>query len=955
MTNGREITLPLGFSKPPHIPNINTNERPPVTTTAFATTTPGNTSFAYRATTLTDPTPMISPIFIEANYEILKSLLKDRRRQIRNEDLQTKLEYFSEDYEEEREMEPRPEQTREVTPPIRMRSTRVRRQRETVVGFKEVWNREVSRTRKNTEGNRPSKARVGKNGRREMDLPPFLAAYLTGNPSVRGTSVYPPQGGYIPQTFLNGLFANPTGSVIPFVCWIEDYPLPDGLKIPSHVGSYNGKGDPNNFLHLFEGAIYMQKWLMPVACHMQSSNHTLASKRGSRRRTWQFTTSNKEKTRVSELSPLDLPSTYKGLMEKTYTWIEAREVATKGALNDRRDNFKRKGSQKLRAASSYVGKQAITRHVQSVQLSHLVKGIKKEMEKTSDSQRGEKKEKITTPAKAPILMINQEEACIRNSISKSPTLEGNEIAFPQIRCKEKQRTSLVNTKGVLGFTDAEEKITVNSKYPEQIVTIEKQLLEHFKESVTGRAPVEYSFRYECGHKSPLQIRNDMTGIPRTLTFDGKPFNTEHKLNEYSHIKPIKQKRRSIGPDRSTATYINKAYPKDCYPLPEIGWKVESLAGFHLKCFLDAYKGYHQIQMAEEDEDKTVFFVGEGVYCYRKMPFGLKNAGATYQRLVDQVFNDQIGRNLEAYVDDMVIKSSSEEDMLTDIKETFQSANKWRSSNDVSRSFDIKHKRNFIREKGRRTARRLRRYFQAHTTAILTNSPIKQALTKPKKSGHVAKWAIELGGHDIVFRARGRKTDTKLEETKPSCEWKLFTDRASSFDGSGAGLMLIDPEGKEYTYALRFEFETTNNEAEYEELLAGLRIAQEMEIINLVIFVDSQLLNKKVDALSKLALMTFEHLTKEVLVEVLARRSIEEKEVLQVETKEDESWMTPIHKYLLSGLLPEDSKESRKIRIKAPQYKLIRGSLYKKSFYTPWLRCIAPPKTDDVIKETHEDS
>ncbi|GKC54209.1 hypothetical protein Tco_1076954, partial [Tanacetum coccineum] len=73
----------------------------------------------------------------------------------------------------------------------------------------------------------------------------------------------------------------------------------------------------------------------------------------------------------------------------------------------------------------------------------------------------------------------------------------------------------------------------------------------------------------------------------------------------------------------------------------------------------------------------------------------------------------------------------------------------------------------------------------------------------------------------------------------------------------------------------------------------------------------------------------------------------EKEVLQVKTKEEESWMTPIHKYLRSGLLPEDSKESRKIRIKAPHYKMIRGSLYKKYFYTSWLRCIAPPKTDDL--------
>ncbi|GJT17566.1 reverse transcriptase domain-containing protein [Tanacetum coccineum] len=76
-------------------------------------------------------------------------------------------------------------------------------------------------------------------------------------------------------------------------------------------------------------------------------------------------------------------------------------------------------------------------------------------------------------------------------------------------------------------------------------------------------------------------------------------------------------------------------------------------------------------MAEEDEDKTSFFTREGVYCYRKMPFSLKNTRATYQRLVDKVFNNQIGRNLKAYVDDMVIKSTLEEDMLEDIKETFQ--------------------------------------------------------------------------------------------------------------------------------------------------------------------------------------------------------------------------------------------------------------------------------------------
>ncbi|GKA72863.1 reverse transcriptase domain-containing protein [Tanacetum coccineum] len=76
-------------------------------------------------------------------------------------------------------------------------------------------------------------------------------------------------------------------------------------------------------------------------------------------------------------------------------------------------------------------------------------------------------------------------------------------------------------------------------------------------------------------------------------------------------------------------------------------------------------------MAEEDEEKTAFYAGEGVFRYKKMPFGLKNAGETYQRLVDKVFSHQIGRNLKAYVDDMVIKSTSEREMLKDIQETFE--------------------------------------------------------------------------------------------------------------------------------------------------------------------------------------------------------------------------------------------------------------------------------------------
>ncbi|GJT59613.1 hypothetical protein Tco_1003146 [Tanacetum coccineum] len=825
MTNGREMTPPLGFSTPPHIPNHNTNERPPVTTTVFAATTPGNKSFAYCASTLTDPTPMISPAFVEANYEILESLLRDRRRHIRNEDLRTELEYFSKDYDDEREMEPRRERTREVTPPLRARSPKIRRQRERVVGFEKALNREGRRTGRNTEGNRPSKAGAEENGRREMNLPPLLAAHLgrnengqplqssltfvhggrqssiniggnlppngtllshhaqpfisssahvpngfvpthanpysqpsagiingqtpsfpfqaqTGNPSVGGTSVYPPQGGYI-----------------------EDYPLPDGLKMPSHVGSYNGKGDPDNFLHLFEGVIHMQKWLMPVACHMftytlkdsariwwntQKTVHSIKQREGKSVRAFAtrytddtlqilglhedqhisgFVHGLRTRNLVEHLST-DLSSTYKGLMEKTYTWIEAREVATNGAPNDRKDNFKRsrrssrdndRGQKSRDRLSPYRGPNhgfLSNLSKSSRDILAIEKGSRRKGQKPSTANGERTKKKSTTPAEAPILMINQEEACTRNSIFKSPTFEGRDITFPLVTkgsnssasvvikakifrrevgrvhmdsgssceaigevlleitigdaplsrsetlnfiivrsnspynmmlgrtsmqkigmvvskihgaatqgirtvfsthesdkigegVKKIRETSPANTEGVLSCTDAEEKIIVNSKYPEQTVTIEKQLPKHFKERLRNLLRT-YADVFMWTHA-------DMTRIPKTNTVNGKPFNTEHKLKKYSHIKPIKQKRRSLGPDRSTAARkkveeltrahilreaahqtwvanpvmvkksdggwrmcvdfmdINKACPKDCYPLPEIDWKVESLS------------------------------------------------------------------------------------------------------------------------------------------------------------------------------------------------------------------------------------------------------------------------------------------------------------------------------------------------------------------------------------------
>ena len=124
------------------------------------------------------------------------------------------------------------------------------------------------------------------------------------------------------------------------------------------------------------------------------------------------------------------------------------------------------------------------------------------------------------------------------------------------------------------------------------------------------------------------------------------------------------------------TDLNKACFKDSYPLPRIDQLVDSTAGHKLLSFMDAFSGYNQIRMDEADQEKTSFVTSQGLFCYEVIPFGLKNAGATYQRLVSHMFRPQIGRNVEVYVDDMFVKSLDEGKHLDDLQETFNTLRRY---------------------------------------------------------------------------------------------------------------------------------------------------------------------------------------------------------------------------------------------------------------------------------------
>ena len=124
------------------------------------------------------------------------------------------------------------------------------------------------------------------------------------------------------------------------------------------------------------------------------------------------------------------------------------------------------------------------------------------------------------------------------------------------------------------------------------------------------------------------------------------------------------------------TDLNKACLRDSFPLPRIDQLVDLTTRYKLLSFMDAFSRYNQILTNEEDQEKISFVTSQGLYCYKVMPFGLKNAGAIYQRLVNRMFSHQIGRNVEVHINDMLVKSKDEANYLDDLKETFSTLYKY---------------------------------------------------------------------------------------------------------------------------------------------------------------------------------------------------------------------------------------------------------------------------------------
>ncbi|XP_050280556.1 uncharacterized protein LOC126721549 [Quercus robur] len=255
------------------------------------------------------------------------------------------------------------------------------------------------------------------------------------------------------------------------------------------------------------------------------------------------------------------------------------------------------------------------------------------------------------------------------------------------------------------------------------------------------------------------------------------------------------------------------------------------------------------------------------------------------------------------------------------------------------------------------SRKLRHYFQA--------------MNKLEAAGRLIQWAVELSEFDIRYQPRNAikaqaladfiveftLSYEDLGEGEYNNKWVVHVDGSSTLYVGGIGVVLQSPEGDKLKYKTRLQYQTTNNDVEYEALLKGLELAKSVEADSILVLGDSQLVigqvngteeNVEADILAKEASAN-EALDE--LDEVHYMSSIDLPEMMQIEG--DGNWMTPIVSYLKDGRLPKEKDEVRKLRVRSARYVLMDEVLYKRGFSQPLLRCLAPDEANYMLREVHE--
>ncbi|KAI5339955.1 hypothetical protein L3X38_019229 [Prunus dulcis] len=470
--------------------------------------------------------------------------------------------------------------------------------------------------------------------------------------------------------------------------------------------------------------------------------------------------------------------------------------------------------------------------------------------------------------------------------------------------------------------------------------------------------------------------------------------------------------------------------------------------------MDTYSGYNQILMHEDDKAKASFIIERGTYCYKVMPFGLKNAGATYQRLVNKIFKEKIGKTMEVYMDDMLVKALKRADHIGNLTESFSLLRQYRMKLNPSKcTFGVSSGRflgYLVTQRGieahlrqikailemkspftvkeiqsltgraaalnrffSRSTDKCRPFFKAlkkgqrdkwdeecevafqNLKTYLTSPPM---LSKPVPGEDlfvylaVSNSAIssalireELGAQHPVFYMSKALLDTETRYPKleklilalvvsarklrpyyqahrvivitdfPLRSIRHSPDASQRLMKSWSRGRHHHPGWNPVEQAITLGFPASNNEAEYEALLAGLRVAKELAIKKLAIYSDSQLITNQASGeyMAKhprmiLYLEKVQELLKAFPTFTIQR--VPRAENAHADALIDED---PIIDYLMNGNLPADKSEARKVQQKAARYYMHGNKLIRRSYSGPHLTCIKYPQTLEVLCKIHD--
>uniref|UniRef100_A0A2N9EFD4 Reverse transcriptase domain-containing protein n=1 Tax=Fagus sylvatica TaxID=28930 RepID=A0A2N9EFD4_FAGSY len=393
-----------------------------------------------------------------------------------------------------------------------------------------------------------------------------------------------------------------------------------------------------------------------------------------------------------------------------------------------------------------------------------------------------------------------------------------------------------------------------------------------------------------------------------------------------------------------------------------------------------------------------------------MPFGLKNAGATYQRLMNKMFHNQIRRNVEVYIDDMLVKTKDEDKHLDDLEETFRTLRQYRMKLNPSKCVFGVCSGKFL---GFMVSQRGIEANPDKIKVILEMTRPRTVKEVPSLTGRVAalnrfvSWAIDnpskQGEHLSLYLAVSlTAVSSALIKEENGVQLPVYYT-SKAFQGAeeryhameklalalvgvgGVEIVFKTPEGRVLKHAVRLQYPTTNNEAEYEALLIGLRITKVLGVTTLKVQLVVGQVNGEYEA-KKERMVKYLDLVKGIMtdfneviiIQIPREQNIEADTLAELASSKEptdqrinvqyspshkreemnpidisDSWMTSIAKYLEDGTLPTNVVEVRKLKVRATRFILVQGILYRRGFSLPYLRCLDKLEAEYVMKEVHE--